>query len=810
MEKWNEMASDDVKTPRKLSTRSTLILKKVNDGSLKLAEKELAALLKAQEEIEKDEEVSSRDSSEERAADSPKEKKDSSPRIAARLSTASKKSKKDESDGTTGRRKSAFSSALLDEMNKLKHLHISQGPAPIITADRIATFFDQQGVLNRDSPTHWALQVCQNQPLHQSCKLSGDRPAGLSRRQQTLNARNTLDLDQMRRDAKIKLSAEQRSEDPRIMFAYDAQQERYLRLMFEPITDFWENMPDDILDESVDKATARKMRAGSKRGKGRSPWKIVKQGQNCLRLMGKQRNSDVSFKPHQDQGSAVGSGILTNEQRTILLNIFQRYVLRVSGGANGNDLVMARSTWFRFLHHCGILGPDVLPDCQQSGRHSLFIASGAPSRRVSDQIGSSGLTTPVRLEAPRGSGASPAPVWKSEEPECDVNRQGGATFSHASAVFAMYSEANMGPPTLTFSNWVNAIQHILRGPNFYRTSKEVMLNLFGVCLKRCENVLGIQAEKKDASPSRKNMSRRSLPPKAKEAFTSVDTIDMAALVPIEEIEPGVLGWQSHLAEEQMCEPEVLLMLHEHEVPLRALFEYYATRKEREDTEQSPERKHYNRYISQMFVEEDVADSASDPEDLDADTDEARGDMGVHTPSFSALPQNSQFTQAKPETVMDPKDFRFMARELGLFPGVVQLHSVKQHLTMSLKRRHASHLTYEAFVECLLRITFVYLSIYGNNVQQASFSKAKCMWLMTLLRVRCNELQLPNGLSAARAQGHEFSCEDDQAFCGCAWVNTSNVNLDNIQLQDLVLWTAMDAEAAKIDQPKIHLPLTLTG
>merc|ERR1719324_1554148 len=75
----------------------------------------------------------------------------------------------------------------------------------------------------------------------------------------------------------------------------------------------------------------------------------------------------------------------------------------------------------------------------------------------------------------------------------DYTRQGGVSFSHASAVFNIYSEVHLTTcqPSLTFASWVNAIQHILRGPAFYRTQREVVFNLFGVCLKRCERVMSI-------------------------------------------------------------------------------------------------------------------------------------------------------------------------------------------------------------------------------------------------------------------------------------------------------------------------------
>jgi len=143
--------------------------------------------------------------------------------------------------------------------------------------------------------------------------------------------------------------------------------------------------------------------------------------------------------------------------------------------------------------------------------------------------------------------------------------------------------------------------------------------------------------------------------------------------------------------------------------------------------------------------------------------------------------------------MDTDTFLVMIHEFGFYPKIVQVHSVRQHLEMSLNRRKAKKLTYEAFIECLLRISFVYLSMYGNNVQQAAGSKAKCIWLLTLLRSRYKHLGLSKRGSAMGRGEVDLSGE---------WVRKT-VNVDTMPLKSLVLWPALDAQVGP-QRPKINI------
>jgi hypothetical protein len=762
MNQWNEMAASKIRNPVnacQAEIKKNTIMNKVNQGTLKLSDSELAALL---DSIEVDDD-GDRDSS--RASSHDKVEASQSTPLSTRCKTM------------------VFDKEVyLSNTSSLMTWHGE--------LERIAPYFDRKGVLSSKTPQHWALIVCQAQPMHQSCAVTDGKSAGISRRQRQMNAKNTLEIDQLRRDAKIKLSVDQRSEEARPVFGSDAQQERYLRLLFEPMHEFWDIMPEELLDESLDRALQRRSR--SKQGnqmKGQDRWKLIKRGQQSVGILhGKKNRSslDHSTSTSRRQGeTGSGSSILTNEQRAWLLSIFQRYTMRVSGGTTNADL-MARSTWFRFLSHCGILGPD--PE-------NLDQAEKAGSRQTScDEEGGSHSSSPGHASGGgsrrRSAQRAHSKDKKGEEPSVDYFRKGGVSFSHASAVYNMYAEVNTsGPPALSFSTWVNAIQHILRGPNFYRTHKEVVLNLFGVCLKRCDIKLGVPHSEKMQAKSRQlsmdstlkstdmmqKQYRRSLGRTTETLPPMPDTPDGNAWMPplSTTADPGVLGWQTDLAEEQMCEPEVLLLLHEHEDAFYAIFEHYATERKRPEG-RGKISSQVRRESTAFFLEDPTCCSEIEQEEpVEHDTD---------TTQKASLPLNRQ----RRDVMMDPGSFRFMVHDLGLFPGVVQLHSVQQHLDISLSRRESIKLSYQAFVECLLRIAFVYLSIYGNNVQQAAFSKAKCVWLITLLRVRCNELMLPGGLSAEEEHG-----------VGRAWQKKDNVNLDTMPLDKLVLWPAMDADVGPL-------------
>jgi len=148
--------------------------------------------------------------------------------------------------------------------------------------------------------------------------------------------------------------------------------------------------------------------------------------------------------------------------------------------------------------------------------------------------------------------------------------------------------------------------------------------------------------------------------------------------------------------------------------------------------------------------------------------------------------------------MRPEGFEAMLREFQLFPDILQIHSARQHVQISLSRRGGiKRLTYAAFIECLCRVAFVYLCIYGNSAQQNVPSKHKCIWLLALLRARCEDL----GLEKLKGG---FSCGPQLAKGGAGagahaeeslWLKRQDVNVDTLPLPRLVLWRALDADLA---------------
>mmetsp|Transcript_16518 Transcript_16518/g.57847 ORF Transcript_16518/g.57847 Transcript_16518/m.57847 type:complete len:184 (+) Transcript_16518:1610-2161(+) len=133
-------------------------------------------------------------------------------------------------------------------------------------------------------------------------------------------------------------------------------------------------------------------------------------------------------------------------------------------------------------------------------------------------------------------------------------------------------------------------------------------------------------------------------------------------------------------------------------------------------------------------------------------------------------------------------------ELQIFPEFVQIFSLRQHLTWSNKRIGSIGLDYRVFVECICRIGFLYLTFYGNATQQPAPSKWKCLWVLTMLRVRCRdlgrELGLPDGLVG-----------DNHFDGGLLWRQQSSTRqLDVMPLEDLVFWHAFDhGEAPQLSQ-----------
>lgn len=506
----------------------------------------------------------------------------------------------------------------------------------------------------------------------------------------------------------------------------------------------------------------------------------------------------------------MGGSTLTNEQRTELLDIFNRYIQRVSSGLGGagSDLMM-RSTWFRFLHHCGILGPasDVL---QGPKEKSVVKKSVIKDPKEATPRQSFMSTFSLRSNTVGLDDAQIDTAPGTQEEMLDYGRQGGISLTEAAVVFGIYQEVSpSGAPALAFASWVNAVQHILRGPTFYRSHKDVIANLFGVFLKRCQKTIGFlntmpkrmgsrtssildttstdgssvagKSYRKQSSRLAKQGSRKNSQCSAFSVASStvsgagrgqLDLYDVAALMGRNKIDAkdkanvGILGWQADRAEEEMCEPEVILLLHEYEAPLREIFMLYA--KSRGEPTMS------SCFQTQDEVKYSSNRSVTSSPSLTADCSISRQISGASTDGLSECDsEDDDGVNAK----MHPDAFLHFIREFGFFPKVVQHHSVQQHLEISLTRRNAKRLTYGAFIECLLRISFVFLSIYGNSIQQAACAKAKCIWLLTFLRSRCATL------SHTQQSGTPMN--------GDEWLKRA-VDIDTLQLRDMVLWPALDA------------------
>lgn len=581
---------------------------------------------------------------------------------------------------------------------------------------RIAAFFDPHGVLAAHSPKHWALAASQSHPL--SCSAARrEASSRIPERQQSINALRTLQKDQMRRDIEVKRVCQEHqlalSSSNRIV--QDGQHQRQLLMLFESQPEALARMPNilqrELRIEGVPRASTRKCTGKLLRLKGLT-WMTI--GVNSPSFQ--PTLSRVQTSQSQEDNVAPLSASLDSKDWANLFSIYQRYVQRVAG-LEEKDL-MTRSTWFRFLHHCGLLGPD-----------------------------------------------------------------GGVAFSEGAALYDKFSEGSAGIFTLPFSNWVMAIQHIQQVAK-ERMPHEKSANFFGQLLTRCEARL---SDKHGASPSKRGSAR------------SVSSF----------------SWQCAAAEEQMCEPEVLQLLHDFHEPLKLLFAHYGVRVDKcrpnghgraADHREAAESEELFPVLPPEHEASEESDASLVSAGAKTPADTARGSPllkrerrpgsknGSRTASRAGSRSGSRMrgspclrsgAQARRKgrrrccksLRITTERFLEMLHDLKLFPRVVQQHSAKQHLSVTLSRRGASELTYTAFIECLFRIAFVYLSFYGNPVQQQAPSKWKCIWMLALICIRCQEVGVT----------------DDAAN---AWQYGPHCSLDTLSLQHLVLWRALDAGCSR--------------
>lgn len=610
--------------------------------------------------------------------------------------------------------------------------------------EQVASFFDDRGFLGRETPTHWAVTACYNPSIQRSAHKLIESKVGIPLRQQSINAKRTIERDQKQREREIKLMTKQSG---RPLSGYDAQHQRYLQLLFEPMQGVGDKIPQDLTMEFENEMGAMNRANDAKRRQTlKSLATLVKLGNLSF------RSTSGLTKHDSREGHAVTLSF-SSSQRARLINLSQMYITRVDRAAGADT--MRRSTWFRFMHHCGILG-----------------AEDGPS----------------------------------------------VTFSQASSVFAMFSEAAPGgmhkSPTLTFGNWVTAIQHLLDGPKFHFKTQAALLDyLFGTWVTRCESRWA-DAPLPPGKAMQPHARKRGSRPWKK------DQVDPAE---------GNFAWQVEVAEEQMCEPEVLQVLHEFEVPLQGLFAHYASIPgEKSPADSFPSSDCRDPVATSQgcpsrdglcppgsVYDEDLCDVPLDQSDGHLDRT-IRGHEGPVRPGTSLAEYATSadiFENGPPNGAaqggvmasgsdqaeacrddfslgtMSSAGFEQMLMDFELFPTIVQTHSANQHLQISLRRRECQDLTYPAFVECLCRIAFVYLGEYGNSVQQSAPAKRKCLWLMTWLQVGCQDLDID-----VRPKGFRTSPPNT------AWPRNSRFDLDHEPVQSLVLWKTLEAEMFKKPRP----------
>lgn len=274
----------------------------------------------------------------------------------------------------------------------------------------------------------------------------------------------------------------------------------------------------------------------------------------------------------------------------------------------------------------------------------------------------------------------------------------------------------------------------------------------------------------------------------------------------------------------MCEPEAIKVMHGYSASLRALFLHFARMEFADHAAAGNARRLQSAGSVALCVETSEADFESDStiaSELDYELEKSdeeyashvRGESPapsrrVHFPSFSPsasprlsfeaelrkpLPggtnlqgRRSSRSKAKRQRMTQHK-FEHMLQALCFFPEFVQLHSMRKHISMTFSRRKCKSFTYPAFVECLTRIAFMHLDLYGNTVQQNASSQSKCFWLLAMLRHRCHK----EGISFRSNEADENKL----------WTKRQEVKLEAIPFKQLVFWRTMDGA---IDQDRLRL------
>lgn len=370
-----------------------------------------------------------------------------------------------------------------DETPSTPGVQSGRSPFEHDKAGRIMSFFNDRGFRDKKAAPGWALRVFKTN-LHKSYVPSDITPSELPEWQRVKNAKDALEKDRVELDLNLKEEAKSHFDSLKNPLASEVEQ-RSLKLLFEPMKDFLDNMPKELHDEAVAEIKGlvleNKKRQDINAQLARS---IVQIGGITLKA--------ATLQDTEDRGPSCTSNFNT-AQRITLQTYFERYTLRVS---SSNVDKMYRSTWFRLLGDMKLLGPDSI------------------------------------------------------------------TFSRAKDVFHMFSEFQGGSvPILTFANWLNALQYVLKVPRLYPTQVQLCEALFEKLLKLCEHRLPDPS----ISQSFKESAKKSSPKKG--------VVGRQATKKKEENNND--GWCLALAEEQICEPEVVEMVEEFRGLFKAIYDAYA-------------------------------------------------------------------------------------------------------------------------------------------------------------------------------------------------------------------------------------------
>lgn len=82
------------------------------------------------------------------------------------------------------------------------------------------------------------------------------------------------------------------------------------------------------------------------------------------------------------------------------------------------------------------------------------------------------------------------------------------------------------------------------------------------------------------------------------------------------------------------------------------------------------------------------------------------------------------------------EFLRMLRHFGLYPEMISMHTARINWNDACTSSQHGRGGFAEFVESLCRVCFMYLSVYGNCVQQTTTSKRKFLWIITWLQTKC--------------------------------------------------------------------------